>query len=186
MLTTGRREAEAARLSNLLFLLGDAARMPFLDGSFDLVVSRFAVHHFEEPARQIGEMARVCRPGGRVAIVDLVTADEAPAVEYNRLERMRDPSHARALAVSELSRLMDDAGASVEHEASHDQTLAIDRWLAQAKTPAESGRAIRGELEADLAGGAPTGMRPLRRDGELHFTQRWAIIVARKPGAVAG
>ena len=116
-----------------------------------------------------------------MAIVDLVTADEALDVEYNRLERMRDPSHTRALPVSGLAGLVEAAGASIGHETRHDQPLSIDRWLAQAQTPAESGRAIRRELEAELAGGAPTGMRPLTRDGELQFTQRWAIIVGRRP-----
>src|SRR5436309_5843937 len=38
MLAAGKREAEAAGQQNLLFVLGDAARMPFLDESFDLVV----------------------------------------------------------------------------------------------------------------------------------------------------
>ena len=32
---------------------------------FDLVVSRLALHHLEEPARAVFEMARVCRAGGR-------------------------------------------------------------------------------------------------------------------------
>jgi ubiquinone/menaquinone biosynthesis C-methylase UbiE len=41
--------------------------MGFVDDSFDLVASRFAVHHFERPEEQIGEMVRVCRAGGRVA-----------------------------------------------------------------------------------------------------------------------
>ena len=49
---------------------------------------------------------------------------------------MRDPSHTRALPVPELSLLLEEAGASIEHEVSHDQALSIDRWLAQAQTPA--------------------------------------------------
>jgi hypothetical protein len=39
---------------------------------------------------------------------------------------------------------------------------------------------MRAELRAELAGGRRTGMRPLEKDGALHFTQRWAILVARK------
>src|SRR3954470_12464213 len=98
MLATGKAEADAAGVRNVVFERGDASALPHLDGSFDLVVSRFAVHHFAEPARQIGEMARVCRPGGRVAIVDLVTVDAGTAERHNELERLRDPSHTRALA----------------------------------------------------------------------------------------
>jgi ubiquinone/menaquinone biosynthesis C-methylase UbiE len=85
MLETGRREADAAGLRNVLYLEGDAAELPFLDESFDLVTCRFAVHHFADPARQIAEMVRVCRRGGRVAIVDLVAFDETLASEHDRL-----------------------------------------------------------------------------------------------------
>jgi ubiquinone/menaquinone biosynthesis C-methylase UbiE len=180
MLAAGRREAEAADLHNLLFVLGDAASMPFLDESFDLVVSRFAVHHFAHPADQIGEMGRVCRIGGRVAIVDLVAVDEALAAKQNELERMRDPSHTRALSIPELSQLLEHAATTVVHQTTHDQPLSVARWLAQAQTPAETGHAIRSELEAELDDGVPTGMRPVIREGELHFTQSWAILVGQK------
>ena len=180
MLATGQREAEAADQQNLLFVLGDAARMPFLDESFDLVVSRFAVHHFAQPADQIGEMARVCRPGGRVAIIDLIAADEPLAAKQNLLERMRDPSHTRALSVPELSELMECAGTAIVHQAIHDQALSVERWLSQAEASPETGKSIRTALQAELEGGEPTGLRPLIHEDELQLTQRWAILVARK------
>src|SRR5436190_16508628 len=166
MLATGRREPAAASLRNFVYVLGDASRMPFVDESFDLVISRFAVHHFELPARQIGEMVRVCRPGGRVAIVDLVAADPALAERHDRLETMRDPSHTHALAAGELKELLEEAGATVVHETLHDQALPVSRWLAQAQTPVETGEAIRADLQAELEGGEPTGMRPQLLDGE--------------------
>jgi SAM-dependent methyltransferase len=181
MLATGKREADAAGVRNVLFLEGDAAGLPFLDESFDLVTCRFAVHHFEEPARQIAEMARVCRGGGRVAIVDLVAFDAALADEHDRLERLRDPSHTRALPPRELAGLLEAAGATIVHETVHEQRLAFDRWLAQGGPPADAADAIRTALEAELDGGPATGMRPLVHEGALHFTQRWAILVAEKP-----
>jgi ubiquinone/menaquinone biosynthesis C-methylase UbiE len=180
MLATGKREAETAGIDNVLYVLGNAAAMPFLDGSFDLVTCRFAVHHFADPARQIGEMARVCRPGGRVAIIDLVPFDETLAESHDRLERLRDPSHTRALPIGELKALLSAAGAPVVHETTHQQRLAFDRWLAQAHTAPETADAIRAELQAELDGGPATGMRPLVNDGALHFTQRWAIVVGTR------
>ena len=44
----------------------------------------------------------------------------------------------------------------------------------------EVGDAIRAELQAELDGGAPTGLRPCLDGGELYQTQRWAILVGRK------
>jgi ubiquinone/menaquinone biosynthesis C-methylase UbiE len=74
MLEQGR----ARGVPNVIFLRADAAALPFLDASFDVVVSRFAVHHFEEPAMQLAEMRRCVKPRGRLAIADLV-ADPAAA-----------------------------------------------------------------------------------------------------------
>ena len=149
-------------------------------GHDDTVTCRFAVHHFEEPARQIGEMARACRPGGRVAIVDLVAFDEALAPEHDRLERLRDPSHTRALPAREIAQLLEAAGVAVVDETVHDQRLAFDRWLAQGRPPAGAAEAIRAALEAELDGGPQTGMRPLEHEGALHFMQRWAILLGEK------
>jgi ubiquinone/menaquinone biosynthesis C-methylase UbiE len=86
--------AERARrehgLANLSFRRGDAERLPFGDGEFDVVVCRFAVHHFEHPDRMLAEMSRVCRTGGTVAIEDLIASEDPERAGYhNRFERLR-------------------------------------------------------------------------------------------------
>jgi SAM-dependent methyltransferase len=53
---------------------GDMRQMPFADSSFDLVVSNLAIHNVPSQAgrqRSVTEIARVLKPGGRVALVDL-------------------------------------------------------------------------------------------------------------------
>ncbi len=52
-------------------MVGDVAALPFPDGSFDLVVSTFSMHHWSDPAAGLGEIARVLRPAGRALIWDL-------------------------------------------------------------------------------------------------------------------
>jgi SAM-dependent methyltransferase len=177
MLELGKSRAEAEGLRNILFERGDASSVPHLDDSFDLVVCRFAVHHFERPRLQVGEMVRVCRPGGRVALIDLVVADGQPGEPLNELERLRDPSHQTALSLDGLSGLVEEAGARVVHQVHHDQRLDPERWLAQAEPPAEIARLIRNRLHEELAGGPPTGMRPFLKEGSLRILQRWAIVV---------
>lgn len=46
------------------FVTGDATRLPFSDGRFDVVLSTGLLEHFADPAPILGEMARVLRPGG--------------------------------------------------------------------------------------------------------------------------
>src|ERR1700757_5488884 len=56
-------------------------------------------------------MARGCAPGGRLVIVDMyASAAPAKAAEFNRLERLRDPSHMRSLTLTQLKGLFGEAG----------------------------------------------------------------------------
>ncbi|HEY1691681.1 MAG TPA: class I SAM-dependent methyltransferase [Polyangiaceae bacterium] len=68
---------------------GDMRKMPFADASFDLVVSSLAIHNIlvrEGRMQAIDEIARVLRPGGRVAIADLArTATYARRLEERGL-----------------------------------------------------------------------------------------------------
>ena len=53
------------------FVVGDVAALPFRDGSFDLVVSTFSMHHWSDRAAALTEIARVLRPGGKALVWDL-------------------------------------------------------------------------------------------------------------------
>jgi ubiquinone/menaquinone biosynthesis C-methylase UbiE len=50
--------------------VGNATALPYPDDSFDLVVSSFSVHHWEDPEAAVPELARVLRPGGKLYIYD--------------------------------------------------------------------------------------------------------------------
>src|SRR5437867_9480024 len=104
MLEQARKNQAAQGLANITWKQGDVLPLPFPDASFSIVTSRFAFHHFLDPFRVLGEMRRVCKPGGKV-----VVADSAPAPEkadaFNAMEKLRDPSHVRALPLGELNDL---------------------------------------------------------------------------------
>jgi SAM-dependent methyltransferase len=183
MLERGHAQARAEGRDNVVFMRGDAADLPFLDGSFDVVVSRFAAHHFEQPATVVAEMVRCTRPGGQVALVDLVADDDpATAAEQNRLERLRDPSHTRMLAAVELQALLTEAGLEAVDVATRRLERPLQPWLDQAQTPAQAAGEVRAALEADLSGERPTGFRPRAADdGDLWFTQTFASAIANRP-----
>jgi SAM-dependent methyltransferase len=90
-------------LSNVTLDTGDVNALPYSDGEFDVVVSRYAFHHFQDPRAVLGEMKRVCRRGGRVLVCDLLgSEDPNKAAAFHELEMVRDPSHARSLRLGEI------------------------------------------------------------------------------------
>ena len=69
MLNTARKRT--AKLSmNVSFLLADAELLPFSDASFDTVVSSLSTCTFPDPVAALKEMARVCRPEGKVLLLE--------------------------------------------------------------------------------------------------------------------
>jgi ubiquinone/menaquinone biosynthesis C-methylase UbiE len=69
MLNVARKRA--AKLSmNVSFLLADAEALPFSDESFDTVVSSLSTCTFPDPVAALKEMARVCRPQGKVLLLE--------------------------------------------------------------------------------------------------------------------
>jgi ubiquinone/menaquinone biosynthesis C-methylase UbiE len=168
-------------LKNVIFRVADVeARLPFGDNEFDVVVCRFAVHHFENPAIVIAEMARVCRVEGTVAVEDLISSEHPERAEYyNRFERLRDTSHTRALALSELVKAMASAGLEIMRFDSSALKNPVDRWFVSGHTSPDREAEARAMIERDLIEDL-SGARPSRIDGELFFTHRLAIVTARK------
>ena len=102
---------EAARRGappNVTFVEGDATHLPFENESFDLVCCRRTLHHIARPELVVAELARVTRHGGGVYVDDQIApVDPLAAVELDRFERARDPSHTRTLPDVDLRGLFD-------------------------------------------------------------------------------
>ncbi len=178
MLAAGKAQADAAGLRNIVFARGDAAALPFLDASFDVVISRFAVHHFADPDGPLGEMVRCLRPGGRIAVADLVADDDPDRAETeDALERLRDPSHTRMLTVSQLQGRLATLGIGSITVATRATERPLAPWLEQTATGEDAASRIVASLEEELAGGPITGFAPRRHGDALHFTQRFASVI---------
>ena len=72
MVDLARRNAVRAGMDGrIAWVQGDAHQLPFDAGSFDLVMSSFALHHWADPVRVFDEIARVLAPGGRYYVADV-------------------------------------------------------------------------------------------------------------------
>jgi ubiquinone/menaquinone biosynthesis C-methylase UbiE len=181
MIAQGRARAERDGIANMEWRQGAAEALPFPDERFDLVITRYSVHHFVDPVAVFVEMARVCRRNGTIAVVDMVS-DEHPAVaaRHDMLETLIDGTHTHILPPSQLFAAATKAGLTVQAYLSRDVPMNFEQWQAHVPQDAEARLSVRRALEAELAGGEQTGMRPLLRDGALCFTHVWGLLMAGK------
>src|SRR5215468_11054133 len=72
---------------------GDARKLPFADGMFDLVLSSWALHNIYDRNQRlgaVGEIVRVLKPGGRLALIDIRhTKEYAKALEQSQMLDIR-------------------------------------------------------------------------------------------------
>ena len=137
-----------------------AEDLPFAEGSFDVVVTRIAPHHFDDVAAAVREMARVARD--LVLVED--TLYESDAVE--EAERLRDPTHVRSLSEAEWRDVLASAGLRVEETHVVAKRRDLETWLARTDTPEDVADRVR-ELLADHV-----------EDGE--YVDRKIMLKARK------
>ncbi|HEY7294056.1 MAG TPA: methyltransferase domain-containing protein [Dehalococcoidia bacterium] len=131
-------------LRNIEFRRADVAALPFPDGSFDVVTSRYSAHHYADPQQALREAARVLRPGGRFLLVDTV-APEMPFLDtfFNAVEFLRDPSHVRNCRISEWGRLFAAAGFACETLLEDTIPLEGDSWVERSRTAPDRVAAIK-------------------------------------------
>jgi SAM-dependent methyltransferase len=75
MLELARKNATAAGVENVEFLLGHIEELPLPSGSVDVIISNCVINLSTEKPRVFSEMARVLSPGGRIGIADIVADD---------------------------------------------------------------------------------------------------------------
>jgi len=180
LLDFGAQRLREAGITNVLLQEGSAAELPFLDASFDLVFCRAALHHMPDPGGAVAEMARVCRPGGRVVAADMVAPSADVRKAFDALHRALDPSHAGVLLESELAELLEaKVGTLAYGETSDPFRIPLEHIL----TDAADRDAVTSALDAELAGGAETGFDPVLEDDQtlVAFTNT-VVHARRRPG----
>ena len=180
MLQVGKCEAEKQGLNNMNFMTGDAQELPFLDDSFDIVISRLAFHHFPDIYRPFAEMARVLKPNGKLVFIDMEAPEEELRNVRDEIETMRDPSHVRNLSKAEMEKLLTDHALAIEKCEVTPMPALLNNWMEFTKTPATVQEEIRKRFMADLQGEEKTGFYPYQTDDGISFAHKWVLIIGRK------
>ena len=131
-----------------------------MDNSFDIVLSRFAFHHFPIQSN----VCRVLKPNGN----DLEAAEESLRNTEDKIDRLRVPSHMRNLSRAEMQALYQTHDLPVECcEAVKPAVLQI--WLDHTQTPQEVQMDIVRQMEREITGGEKTDFAPYYRDRKIQF-----------------
>ena len=170
--------AQERGLTNLSVETADVDDLPFGDQEFDLVTCRIAAHHFPDIGRFLAEAARVLKENGRLAIVDNIVPGsrlrgkkaqlQREAGRYvNAFEKLRDPSHGRALPTAEWLELMAEAGLELKHREHAPKAMDFANWVKTMNVPAETVPKLKAMLE-EAAPALKAFLKPaVSADGKL-------------------
>jgi SAM-dependent methyltransferase len=143
-------------------VVASAESIPFADGSFDVVVSRIAPHHFQDIGAALGEIVRV---SNRVVVIeDTLYHSE----EHEEAEKLRDPTHVRSYSEEEWRDMLVDAGLEIEQVAYFEKTHDFEDWLGRTGCTGADAERVR-EL-----------LRPESSEDGRTFRDTKIIVKARK------
>lgn len=177
MLAAARRRAAELGVENVEFRQVDATAIDLPDAAVDGVLCRFGIMLVPEPARALGEITRVLRPGGRAAIAvwasseenDWMTASGRAALELGLTERPdpQEPGPFRLADVDELRGLVTTAGlriAALEDVPVLWRAASLGEWW-------ETTNDLSPSFSALVSGLPPKQVEALRRGAEVRLAR---------------
>jgi len=178
MIEKAREWQRAQNRANVAWDLGDSTALPYPDGVFSMVITRYSFHHFPNPLKAWKEMVRVCRKGGTVIVVDVALPSEKAAA-YDRFETLRDPSHARALTLTEFPEMARQIGLTDIRTDFYRLEMESERQLEASFPEAENRQVLRDLLLNDIGKDA-LGLAAEKRGEEIWFSYPTLALVGRK------
>ena len=179
MLSVAKRRAEEKDVTNISFEEADAESLPFEDAAFDLVTCRIAPHHFPNIDRFLSEVRRVLKEKGIFALVDNVVPEGEAGQYINEYERLRDPSHHRALSVDEWRQAILAAGFAAPFVETARKRMEFQPWAERMGASPDVVDSVR-TLLLEASGPAKEYLQPESDEGALHFSLTEGIFVVQK------
>jgi ubiquinone/menaquinone biosynthesis C-methylase UbiE len=178
MIELAKERQKDKSLTNLTWQIGDVLPLPFPDMQFSIVLTRYTFHHFLNPKAVLSEMIRVCKPGGKIMVADVVQPPEKVDA-FDRLEKLRDPSHVHALTFAEVGSIVAASGLSNIKIARYKVEGELERQLrASFPNPGDEEKIremFKAELESDRM-----GIDVHLQGEEIHFAVPILVILGEK------
>ncbi|MDA8382389.1 MAG: class I SAM-dependent methyltransferase [Betaproteobacteria bacterium] len=149
MLSSVRATARERRLEGVHTHEAAAEALPFEDGAFHLVATRYSAHHWQHWEAALGQMRRVVKAGGHGLFIDSLAPDDALAdTHLQAIELLRDPSHVRNRSAAEWQAGLAAAGFEIVRTARWRVRIDFASWIARMRPPARKVAMIR-QLESE-------------------------------------
>lgn len=178
MIERARQLQKEKHLVNIDWNINDISPLPYPNGSFSIVLTRYSFHHFMKPTDVLAEMLRVCLPGGKVLVADVALPSEKVDA-YDHLEKLRDPSHTHALSLPEFEQLFGCNGLLHIQTGFYEVKLELEQQLkASFPNPGDEEK-VRAILSADI-GVDKLGVGAYRKGTEIHYSVPIAVFVGQK------
>lgn len=155
--------------------VGDVARLPFADATFDLAVMRQAYFLLDDGPAALREVKRVLRPGGRFILSHLVPFSELDAPYLRQVHEVKQAQMRQFHTIETLEKALRDAGFEVGRRATSVVRESVTLWMDQAP---ELSPATRAKVCAMVAE-APEPYRRLHRvevRGD-EITEDWNFVL---------
>jgi ubiquinone/menaquinone biosynthesis C-methylase UbiE len=144
MLDAVAAEAEARGLANRETAEAAAERLPFADGAFDFVATRFSAHHWSDFEAGLRQARRVLKGGAPAVFIDVVSPGPAALdTHLQALELLRDTSHVRNYSPAEWQAALARAGFRAQATRTWRLRMDFPVWIARMRTPEVQAAAIR-------------------------------------------
>ncbi|MFQ6056814.1 MAG: class I SAM-dependent methyltransferase [Methanosarcinales archaeon] len=180
MLVYAEKTKEEEKVENVTFKIADAESLPFRDNFFDIVSCRYSFHHFLNPLKSVEEMSRVCKPYGKIVLVDMISSEDEEKCKYhNEIETLRDPSHVKVYKESELREMLSKYNLQVINAKYWDIDFYFDVWMRMADPSDETYNKVKKMMLASIEEDK-TGLKVRRKENQILFTYSTIILIAIK------
>jgi len=132
MLSRARQNAANGGYANVDFRLGEIEHLPVADQSVDVIISNCVINLSPEKPQVFREAFRVLKPGGRLAVSDMVTSGPLPP-EIQQDLALYAGCIAGAATVADLKAMLADAGFEQIRVEPKDSRQLIEAWGADTK-----------------------------------------------------
>lgn len=131
-------------INNIQVKQGCAEDLPFENTYFDVVVTRFSAHHWQDIQHAIQQVYRVLKPQGLFIVIDSIGSNQPMLDTFlQSVELLRDPSHVRNYSLGQWLNLTESHGLipfNIERQA---LSICLDDWVKRMHTPKLAIDAIR-------------------------------------------